>query len=215
VTRDQIVAAAIQVGLRDLTLQAVAERLGVSIPALYRYVTDRDHLEALVGDALAAEFQMPAQHSRDVHGYLVEIGHGVRRLTLDHDGLGDYLNRLGAHSPNWLTVIEHCDQALVELGLAPADAVALGSAVANFAIASVERQRHAELNATSGRLQGRYYDAVTAIGPAHLPVLHDGQQTLVGVDPDDYFAWSLDCYVSGLLTGLERAPWRSAVIGRR
>ncbi|MEM9655223.1 MAG: TetR/AcrR family transcriptional regulator C-terminal domain-containing protein [Actinomycetota bacterium] len=205
-SQDQVVAAAVEVGLRDLTLQAVADRVGVSIPGLYRYVEDRSHLEALVGDALAARFTVPERDGHDAASYLVQIGHSVRSLALAHDGVSDYLQRLGDHSSSWLAIIEQCDQSLVALGVEETDAVALGSAVANFAFASVERQRQAERTAADGRLGGRFTDAVAAVAN-ELPVLHRGMQTLAEVNPDEYFGWSLDCFVRGLMGGLQDSPW--------
>lgn len=51
-TQDQLAAAALDVidhdGLSNLTMRAVAQRLGMSTMALYRYVEDRDELEGLV-----------------------------------------------------------------------------------------------------------------------------------------------------------------------
>ncbi|MFV0257467.1 MAG: TetR/AcrR family transcriptional regulator C-terminal domain-containing protein [Acidimicrobiales bacterium] len=213
-SRGQVVAAAIEVGLRDLTLQSVADRLGVSISGLYRYVDDRDHLVALAADEIAARFVMPTDHAPNAASYLVGIGHGVRNLALEYDGLGDFFGRTGTHSPNWLRVIERFLNDLVAFGLSAPDAVALGSSVANFATASVERQRHAELNAVDHRLTTSYIEAIPdQFGPGELPLLEQGHQFLADTKPDDYFTWMLESFVDGLLTNVANAPWRSRTAG--
>ncbi|MEM9610659.1 MAG: TetR/AcrR family transcriptional regulator [Actinomycetota bacterium] len=209
-SRAQVVAAAIEVGLRDLTLQSVADELGVSISGLYRYVDDRDHLVALAGDEIAARYVMPPGHTDDVASYLVGIGHGVRSLALEYDGLGDFFGRTGTHSPNWLRTIEGFVRELTAFGISAPDAVALGSSVANFTTASVERQRRAELDAALGRsTPGRVETVPVGVDPSELPLLRRGQYALAGMSADDYFTWMLESFVDGLLTNLGDAPWRS------
>lgn len=51
-SRDAIVAAALQCDLRAVTMRDLAARLGVSHSALYRWVTDRDELFALISDVM-------------------------------------------------------------------------------------------------------------------------------------------------------------------
>jgi len=58
---DSIVAAGRDIlstdGLAGLTMQAVAQRVGVKPPSLYKRVQDRDALVGLVANALAAEVE--------------------------------------------------------------------------------------------------------------------------------------------------------------
>ncbi|MEM9515717.1 MAG: TetR/AcrR family transcriptional regulator C-terminal domain-containing protein [Actinomycetota bacterium] len=210
-SRAEVVAAAIDVGPQDLTLQSVADRLNVSVSGLYRYVHNRDHLVALAADEIAARFVMPTTAS-DAASYLIGIGHGVRHLALEYDGLGDFFGRTGTHSPNWLQTIEQFIQALVGFGLSTPDAVALGTSVARFATSSVERQRRAEHDAVDGTSLADQYDAAIPpqFGPTDLSLLRQGQQVLSHMDTDEYFTWMLESFVSGLLANVTNAPWRSS-----
>jgi AcrR family transcriptional regulator len=58
---DSIVAAGRDIlstdGLAGLTMQAVAQRVGVRPPSLYKHVRDRDALVRLVADAVVAEIE--------------------------------------------------------------------------------------------------------------------------------------------------------------
>ncbi|MEM9654875.1 MAG: TetR/AcrR family transcriptional regulator C-terminal domain-containing protein [Actinomycetota bacterium] len=210
-SRAEVVAAAIEVGLRDLTLQSVADRLEVSVSGLYRYVESRDHLVLLAADEIAGRFVMPTDDPSDAASYLIGIGHGVRNLALEYDGLGDFFGRTGTRSPNWLRAIEQFIHNLVGFGLSTPEAVALGTSVARFATSSVERQRRAELDAEEAKRPGgpRNGAIPNQFGPTDLPLLQQGQQGLVDMKTDDYFAWMLESFVDGLLVNLSNAPWRS------
>ncbi|MDO8208773.1 TetR/AcrR family transcriptional regulator [Conexibacter sp. CPCC 206217] len=56
---DELVEAALAIGLEQLTMQDVAKRLGVSSQALYRWVGDRDELLDLVADSFVARIMPP------------------------------------------------------------------------------------------------------------------------------------------------------------
>ncbi|WP_043624923.1 TetR/AcrR family transcriptional regulator C-terminal domain-containing protein [Nonomuraea candida] len=63
--RERIVRAAIEIadaeGLSELTMRAVADRLGVATMSLYRHVESKDNLVMLMVDAAIAEFPLPEE----------------------------------------------------------------------------------------------------------------------------------------------------------
>ncbi|MFN3256912.1 MAG: TetR/AcrR family transcriptional regulator [Ilumatobacter sp.] len=87
ISRDHIVDAACEVGIENLTMAAVAERLGVTHQSLYGWVQDRDELIDLVSDRLIAriEIQPPA----DPASWRVSLrsyANSVRRLAEETPG---------------------------------------------------------------------------------------------------------------------------------
>ncbi len=58
ISRDHIVDAACEVGIENLTMAAVAERLGVTHQSLYGWVQDRDELIDLVSDRLIQRLEI-------------------------------------------------------------------------------------------------------------------------------------------------------------
>jgi AcrR family transcriptional regulator len=198
---DDIVRAGAAIGLPALSVTAVAQALGVSPPALYRHVRDREALEVLVGEHLMSGFELPEDRGQPWPEYLVELGTALRALLLAHPGLGPYLQRLGAASAGSLRVIDRCDQVLVSRGLRPVDALLAGSTVANFAVAAVERQA-ATATADAAQAIERFSSAVEAIGPERLPVLARAVTEFRRVDPDAYFDWSLRALVNGMAAQL-------------
>src|SRR3954451_1592356 len=87
--REEIVAAAIaladETGPADLTMKAVAARLGsYSAMALYRYVHSKDGLVDLMLDTDTAEISLPARPGPDWRADLEDLAAQTRRMTTRH-----------------------------------------------------------------------------------------------------------------------------------
>ncbi|MFC7109128.1 TetR/AcrR family transcriptional regulator [Nonomuraea rubra] len=89
-----IVRAGRELGLRDLSMNAVAARLGVSSTALYRHVDGRWELERLVGESILAGLDF---HDDPAHGpvrHLLSFALELRGFILRHPGLAAYVQTL-------------------------------------------------------------------------------------------------------------------------
>jgi AcrR family transcriptional regulator len=187
------------VGLRELSMKAVADVLGVSPQALYRHVRDREALEVLVGEHLTARLELPDDVGQTWTDYLVELGQRMRQALLPHPGLGSYLRRLGTASAGSLRIIDRCDQVLVARGLRPVDAFMAGGTVANFTIGYVEHEGTAAITIDT---RERFARAVEAIGPDRLPVLTQAVAEYRQLGVESYFDWSLRALVRGIAAQL-------------
>ncbi|MBU8841770.1 TetR/AcrR family transcriptional regulator, partial [Mycolicibacterium goodii] len=58
ITVADIVSVGRELGMRRLSINAVAPRLGVSATALYRHIDGRWELERLVGESLLADLEL-------------------------------------------------------------------------------------------------------------------------------------------------------------
>ena len=98
--RDQILGAAIDLleehGPEGLTMRAVAGRVGIKAPSLYKHFPDKDELEtALIGRGFqqtARVFSAAVEDSNDPLGSLAEA---YRRWATEHP----HLYRLMTHKP--------------------------------------------------------------------------------------------------------------------
>lgn len=118
---EDVVTAALEIGIRDFTLAEVAKRLGVGAPALYRTIESRDDLLRGCLKRLAQEndFIVPDGSWADVLHYQ---GYWLWDLTERHPGLAEtFLTVTWAHH-YFAHYVRRCADALVERGLSPDDA---------------------------------------------------------------------------------------------
>ena len=91
-TREEIVAAAQELVAdgEELSMRAVARAVGMTAPALYRYVRDHDDLVDLLGGALYEQLIAELVAARDavdgddLPGRLTAMAHAFRRWALSH-----------------------------------------------------------------------------------------------------------------------------------
>lgn len=87
ISRDDIVDAACEHGIENLTMAAVAERLGVTHQSLYGWVQDRDDLVDLVSDRLIRRLEIvPPANPADWRDPLRSYANGLRRLAEEMPG---------------------------------------------------------------------------------------------------------------------------------
>jgi AcrR family transcriptional regulator len=143
---DDIVAAGRDIGLRDISLGAVAARLGVSATALYRHVHNRWGLEQLVGESLLSDLQLPDDPNHDVPTQLLSFGIGLFDFVVDHPGLVNYVQTLFPRGEGGRRLLAEQTAAIERRGYSTDAAIVLSSAVATQALghaAAEEAQRTA------------------------------------------------------------------------
>jgi AcrR family transcriptional regulator len=72
ISRELIAEAAHEIGLADLTLKAVAERLGVSVASLYHHIDGRDELFRVAAEYSVTQAKLPADEGQHWAVWLVE-----------------------------------------------------------------------------------------------------------------------------------------------
>jgi AcrR family transcriptional regulator len=70
--REMIARAAAEIGLDRITMKAVADRLGVSVPGLYHHVDGREDLMQLAAEYSAARIRLPEDHGQSWPEWLLE-----------------------------------------------------------------------------------------------------------------------------------------------
>jgi AcrR family transcriptional regulator len=123
--RERVVRVALalldEVGLRDLNMRRLAERLGVTAPALYWYVRNKDELLGLLADAISAEMPLP-DPKQPWRTEIEALARGARRVAHAHRDAARILVATLPTGPNRLRAIDAVLSLLLRAGFAPADA---------------------------------------------------------------------------------------------
>lgn len=182
--------------MRDLSLGAVAARLGISATALYRHVDGRWGLEQLVGEGILAELVLADDPTQGPVPHLLSTALQLRAFLLDHPGLAGYVQTLFPRGEGGRRVLASAGEALERRGYLPDAAVVLVAAVASLAIgfaAAEEAQRE--------RADGLAKARRVAHGALHTdPRLARSHRDLPEVDADEYVRMWLGAAIRGCVT---------------
>ncbi|MDR3419567.1 MAG: helix-turn-helix domain containing protein [Nevskia sp.] len=194
----RIVEAAIDIGLARVTVKEVAERLGVTAPALYRYVRNRDELVKLA----ALELTLNRAQSRDGGSHWSDVvrgcAHGMVELfTIEPQLICEVMNgTLGPDSE--MDFVEQFLAAMARHGFAPAESVRIHHAVAMLAIGAAVSATAME----SGYAGGRSHEesirlALARRSPGELPLVRSALPVYLHIDPAQWHE-SLDDLIAGI-----------------
>lgn len=107
ISRAAIADAAHEIGLEDLTLKAVADRLGVGVPSLYHHIGGRDELLQLAAEHAVRRLHLPEDHGQHWAEWLLEWARYNRDAFVEQPALlAQFLE--GAISPE--VVRHHAEQ---------------------------------------------------------------------------------------------------------
>jgi AcrR family transcriptional regulator len=154
----QVVNAALalldEVGLDELTMRRVAERLNVKAASLYRHVHNKEELLALLGDEISAKIPLPRADG-NWRDQLTEAAWNARRGLLAHRDAARVLASTPPAGPRRLRHIEAVLGILRGAGLKDRDAARaayhLNNLVTEFA---ADEGRFAAYTATAGSSRG-------------------------------------------------------------
>lgn len=214
VSLPEIVAVGRDIGMADLSVAAVAQRLGVTPAALYRHVQNRWELERLVGESLLGELRLHDESTdTDLERHLLRLGLQLHRFARARPGLAGYLLTLFPRGDAGLALLQQAGAGLLRRGLSPEVAAIASNAVASltFALtAAQERQASAiaadrdfatELSAASARIES---EPALAAALADLPAL----------DGNDYTRLLLAAGVRGVVASIADGGDGTAILTR-
>jgi AcrR family transcriptional regulator len=200
ISRDDVVDAALEIGPDRFTMTSVAERLGVTTPALYTHVSSRDELLTLVSAELVQRIEGGLDAGGDWRAFLTSLARAVRdAMTWSHWAV---MSSFEGPSTAGVAIGERGLAVLSDAGFAPSDAARAIWLVLRLALTagpstspSIEHQRR-----TAPEL---------ADPPAELPFI---RRAVAELDQDanpDPFEWDLAVLLDGLAGQLPKTARRS------
>ena len=150
-TLDQVLDAAIELGVEDVAIATLAEHLGTGIAAIYRVVESRSELTRLAAGRLAEKFEAPTDCGQEWAVYAVEHAQALFRLQISDDSMIQrYI--VGGLGPEFgLPSAEKAVGAFCQRGFEPEAAFRLLQGLANIAGAAAIRVMHLRNARKAGR----------------------------------------------------------------
>jgi len=211
--QDRIVRAALalldEVGVDELTMRRLAERLGVKAASLYRHVRNKEELLGLLADEIAREIPLVSSSGGWRH-QLTEIAWNVRRGLLAHRDAARVLADTAPVGPHRLRHIELLLHVLRSAGLHPRQAARVGYHCNNFVteFAADEARFAASVPVRGGARRRVFADArkyFKSLPPAEYPTVVALADHLTENDPDALFQFGLDVWLDGIEHMLKHA----------
>jgi AcrR family transcriptional regulator len=201
--REMIARAAYEIGLDRVTMKAVADRLGVSVPGLYHHVEGRDDLMQLAAEYSASRIHLPEDHGQTWAEWLLEWSRVSHRAFLSQPELLIQSLRGTTSVDRMVVHVDAVTGFLIRHGFTPIEARDAYTIVSRCAIgAAIADIRQSE----SGRgLLAEYHRVLSSRTPDELPSLRQ----LVSVMQDD--GPTLEEQICTVLVGIavrRGEPWK-------
>lgn len=150
IDREAIARTVLDLGLAEATMARVAERLGVTVPALYHYVRGREDLALLAAEHKLRDVQVPIYAGQDWATWLRQWARIVRNAMSQFPELIDNHTRGGLAATESIEAVSAGLDGLAEQGFTPEDALIAWDTVMDFAIGAavdeVREQRSIDSN---------------------------------------------------------------------
>lgn len=205
----RIVKAAIEIGLSRVTIKEVALRLGVTAPALYRHVKNRDEIVKLAAIELAVKRPQASGSARHWAEVVRGCAHGMVELFLAEPQLiCEVMN--GTLGPDGeMDFVEQFLAAMQPHGFAPQDAVRIHHAVAILAIGAAVSAT-AMKSGYAGRLshEQSIRRALSRRTRSELPLVRSALPAYLNVDPQQWHKL-LDAWIADIAAQRGEKPPRN------
>jgi AcrR family transcriptional regulator len=164
-----IAQAAHEIGLRDLTMKAVADRLGVSVPGLYHHIEGKSDLMRLAAEYSASRIELPKDRGQHWAVWLYEWAHYNRDAFTAQPELLTQFTEGAISADRMATTFETVLARLVAEGFSVPDAQLAYATISEFAVGAAVHAIRERRAAAEGR-----------------PSVAEFHRVLALSDPDDF-----------------------------
>jgi len=191
-----------EVGLDDLTMRRLADRLNVKAASLYRHVRNKDELLMLLGDEISGEIPL-VRPSGSWQNQLKEMARNVRQGLLAHRDAARLLAITPPFGPRRLRHVESVLRTLRASGLTDRDAASAAYHCNNFVTEfAADEARFASMALSTGGNRRKMFDEARkhfkSLPVEEYPTIVALADYLTKDDSDALFEFGLDMYIRGL-----------------
>lgn len=205
IDQESILEAAIALGVPNITMRAIAQRLGVSDAALYHHFPSRQALVAAVVDATVRGASFPKDRAQDWREWMTEFAGTLRALLLANPGSAAFAATSGPTSPEQVELVATAIGVFLRCGFSEAEAAMIYSLVTNFVISSVQIQERRVVAQQQKRdIPSRFAKALQALGEDRARSLRTVADTWANTTPDQHFEYGLSAILRGVADRIAR-----------
>nr|WP_319391164.1 TetR family transcriptional regulator [uncultured Cohaesibacter sp.] len=128
ITRDDIAATALEIGLDKVTLSAIGSALGVDHSSLYRHIKNRDDILIAAADLAVSQADWYIK-THTWRAFIVHVAEVSWALYRRYPGLATIIRRMDSMPPSILRVFAQSCRELEQFGFSLADAALLVDSV--------------------------------------------------------------------------------------
>ncbi|ADL49296.1 TetR family transcriptional regulator [Micromonospora aurantiaca] len=183
-------------GLAGLTMRAVGAQLGTSTMGLYRYVADRDELEALVVERVLERVDTRPPGDVPWPDGIRDLADRVRRAVGVHPAVVPLLPAYRHRSPTILRWGEAVLAVLTGAGFTGVGRVIAFRALLGHVVGAIQMEH-------LGALSGPGTAVIAALPRDEFPLLAETAREAGAVAPEDEFGGGLDLLLDGLARRLD------------
>lgn len=155
----------------DLSMPALAERMGVSVQALYRHVAGRDEVLKLLNRQALATMEMPPLGRRPWSEWLLDYARAWRAVLLRCPGSISNVDIGGPGTPTSLDHAERAMEVLVAAGFSDNEAMEAFHLLGRMIFGWVSGELEYEAAARSGNPYRRFYEELATRRPNEVPIM--------------------------------------------
>src|SRR5690606_16512267 len=182
-TLNQILDAALELGLDGLTMTRLAQHIGVSVTVLYGYVANREDLLRAAIARTALDHQFPTDTGQHWSDYIADYARTLFALLTSNSQLILSFLQGGLRPHTQADQAEVWMATLLKRGFAPEDAASLFHAVGQLVVGCAAARIHAKALAAEGTTHEQEWRlAVQARKAADLPTLRRHAPVLLQAD---------------------------------
>lgn len=213
-SRDKIVQTAMALadaeGLQAITMRRIATELGSTAMALYRHVFSKEDLLDLMLDAVFGEIELPQQASADWRADLRIFAYQSRTVLKLHAWVMPLLISRPTLGPNYLRWFEFSLAAVADRGLDIATMAQISGVISGYVGAVVSYEVAEEAN--TRRIGLSEADKRTIVTPYVQQIIASDRYpnfarffvAQVSLDPDQSFAFGIECVLDGIAAQLSQ-----------
>ena len=170
-SRDEIVDAAVALGLEGLTMKHLAAHLNVGAATLYQYFDNRDALMRAAAVRALSEVSLPADDGRHWSAYALDYARAVQTMLAENPAYIRYYQQTDYGFEVLFRLVEQFLRVMRDKGFSPHASMRLYEAVSMAAVAgAIEIAREAAFAARGASLAGEAQRQMEQLGADEVPL---------------------------------------------